>query len=273
MALVGVGDRAAKVAWTDYPETDEWSPEWHAADLSSVTGSNVSAEDPQLEAVCADGAGRVLLLQESPPRAEFVDPEAHCVVASISLVIEGDSKLARSWSDPHCSHGEGAVLLAGGHLLVAKEKHPNVFVEFGPQGSRSTGFAPGSALDEGAAWPIEAGRHRFVALAVWAPNKSLDKVCTDFSDLEIGPDGRLYVLSDQSAAIAQLDTLRPGGGEASLTASWTLDDLDGKPEGLTFAPTGQAIVAMDKRGKSNNLFVLEPAIASAHGESAKNSRS
>jgi hypothetical protein len=40
-------------------------------------------------------------------------------------------------------------------------------------------------------------------------------VCADFSDLEIGPDGRLYLLSDQSASIARLDDLPPEGGKAS----------------------------------------------------------
>jgi hypothetical protein len=269
MSLVGVGDRAAKVAWTYMPTGDDWSPEWQIADISGVAGSDIPKDDPQLEAVCADGAGRVLLLQESPPRAELVDPEARRVVASITLEVEGDGNLARSWTDPEGSRGEGAVLLAGGHLLIAKEKQPNVFVEFGPAGSRSVGFAQGGALGEGAAWPIEPGRHRYVALAVWRPDKLLDEACVDFSDLEIGPDGRLYVLSDQSATIAQIETLEPEGGKASLAKSWKLDDDDAKSEGLTFAATGHAIVAMDKRKKSNNLIVLEPAIAAATASGGK----
>jgi hypothetical protein len=136
-----------------------------------------------------------------------------------------------------------------------------VFVEFGPAGSRSAGFAQGGALAEGATWPIEKGRHRYVALAVWRPDKSLDEACVDFSDLEVGPDGRLYVLSDQSATIANIENLAPEGGKASLANAWRLDDDDAKPEGLTFTATGHAIVAMDKRKKSNNLVVLEPAIA------------
>jgi hypothetical protein len=38
--------------------------------------------DSQIEAVCADGLGRVLLLQETPPRVELIDLEALKVVAS-----------------------------------------------------------------------------------------------------------------------------------------------------------------------------------------------
>jgi hypothetical protein len=201
------------------------------------------------------------LLQESPPRAELIDFEASRVLASIALEIDGDSALARSWSDPDGSRGEGAVLLPDGHLLVAKEKHPNVFIEFGPEGARSHGFSRGRALGDGQPWPVKQGHQRFFALAVWHPDKALDKACADFSDLEVGPDGCLYLLSDKSATIALVANLAPGGGVASLTQSWELDDIDAKPEGLAFTATGHAIVALDKRKKKNNLVMLEPTIA------------
>ena len=261
MSLMAVGDRGTHVAWVDLPAGDDWSDEWRTADVSRLQGSELPKDDPQLEAICADGAGHVLLLQETPARAELVDLEGSCVIASITLDIEGDSELAESWCDEDCSHGEGAVLLRGGHLLVAKEKHPAALVEFGARGARSQGFARGSALAAGAAWPIKRGEHAFVALAVWYPDKALRKACPDFSDLEIGPDGRLYLLSDKSAAIARLEDLAPGDGDAMLAACWELADVGGKPEGLTFSATGQAIIALDKYKKKNNLLVLEPAIA------------
>jgi hypothetical protein len=62
----------------------------------------------------------------------------------------------------------------------------------------------------------------------------LAKTCADFSDLEMGPDGCLYLLSDKSPTIARLDDLFAGGGTASLLDAWHLGDLDGKPEGLAF---------------------------------------
>jgi uncharacterized protein YjiK len=153
------------------------------------------------------------------------------------------------------------VLLPGGHLLVAKEKDPAALVEFGPRGARSRGFRRGSALRAGARWPIAPGAHRYVALAAWWPDKALRKACDDLSDLEVGPDGRLYVLSDKSASIARLDDLAPGGGRAALVASWRLRGLDGKPEGLAFTAKGRAIVALDTRKARDNLVLLDPAIA------------
>ncbi|MGB8550069.1 MAG: hypothetical protein WCD82_17985, partial [Xanthobacteraceae bacterium] len=87
------------------------------------------------------------------------------------------------------------------------------------------------------------------------------KTCADFSDLEIGPDGCLYLLSDKSATIARLDDLPAGGGTAALIDAWRLGDLDGKPEGLAFTAHGRAIVGLDTRKPRRNLVLLEPAVA------------
>ncbi len=103
--------------------------------------------------------------------------------------------------------------------------------------------------------------HRFIALAIWFPDKTLAKTCADFSDLAIGPDGSLYLLSDQSCTIVRLDNLPAGGGTAALLNAWRLDGLDGKPEGLAFTAQGQAVVGLDTRKPRQNLVLLEPAVA------------
>ena len=202
-----------------------------------------------------------MLLQETPARVELIDLKALEAIASIDLVVEGRDEIARSWSDPNGSRGEGVVLLPGGHLLVAKEKKPAVFIEFGPPRSRSRGLVRGGALPEGERWPIKEGHHRFVALAIWCPDKTLARTCADFSDLEIGPDGRLYLLSDKSSTIARLDDLPAGGGTTALIDAWHLGDLDGKPEGLAFTRQGRPIVGLDTRKARRNLVLLEPAVA------------
>src|SRR6516164_4118249 len=219
MFLIAVGDRAAKIAWFSQPRSDADQIEWHTRNIAKLSGSTLPRRDSQIEAVCADGTGRVLLLQETPARVELIDPEAAKVVASIDLVVEGRGEIARAWSDPKGSRGEGVVLLPGGHLLVAKEKSPAAFIEFGPPHSRSRGLVRGGALADGEQWPIKKGNRRFVALAVWLPDKTLAKTCADFSDLEIGPDGYLYLLSDKSSTIARLDDLPAGGGSATWMAS------------------------------------------------------
>jgi len=146
-------------------------------------------------------------------------------------------------------------------LLVAKEKKPAAFIEFGPRHSRSRGLVRGGALAAGERWPIKKGHHDFVALAIWLPDKRLAKTCADFSDLEIGPDGYLYLLSDKSSTVARLDDLAAGGGTAAHLDAWRIGDLDGKPEGLAFTAQGRAIVGLDTRKLRRNLVLLDPAVA------------
>jgi hypothetical protein len=261
MYLIAVGDRLAKIAWFSPPRSNGSQINWHTRNITELSGSTLPKRDPQIEAVCADGVGRILLLQESPPRVELIDPKASKVVASIDLAVEGRSEIAQVWSDPEGSLGEGMALLPAGHLLIAKEKKPAALIEFGPPQSRSRGLVRGGALADGERWPIKKGRHRFVSLAVWFPDKKLAKTCADFSDLAIGPDGCLYLLSDKSSTIARLDDLPAGGGVAALIDAWRLGDLDGKPEGLAFTAQGQAIVGLDTRKPHRNLVLLEPAVA------------
>ena len=260
-SLIAVGDHAAKVAWFSLSRSDEGRISWHTSNIAKLSGSLLPKRDSQIEAVCADGQGRIALLQETPSRVELVDPNACKVVASIDLVVEGRGKLAQAWSDPKGSRGEGMALLSGGHLLIAKEKRPAVFIEFGPPHSRSRGLVRGRALPDGEQWPVKKGHHRYVALATWIPDKKLAKHCADFSDLEIGPDGCLYLLSDQSCTIARLDDLPAGGGTAALLDAWRVEDVDGKPEGLAFTAQGRAVVGLDTRKPRRNLVLLEPAIA------------
>jgi hypothetical protein len=270
MSLIAVGDRVAKIAWFSLSRSDGGRIDWHTSSIAKLSGSELPKHDPQIEAVCADGAGRLLLLQETPPRAELIDLKALEAVALIDLVMEGRDEVAQAWSDPKGSRGEGAVLLPGGHLLVAKEKKPAALIEFGPPHARSRGLACGGALADGERWPIKKGRYRFVALAIWRPDKTLAKTCADFSDLEIGPDGCLYLLSDKSSTIARLDDLPAGGGTAALLDAWRLGDLDGKPEGLAFTAQGRAIVGLDTRKARRNLVLLEPAVAQLRGRGQMN---
>jgi hypothetical protein len=264
--VVAIGDRAAIGAWTAVPDKPGGPLAWQTAPLTGLDGTRIPADDPQIEAVCADGTGRVLLLQESPARVELVDPPAGRVIAGIDLEIPAGHGLAASWADPDGSRGEGAVFLANGHLLVAKEKDPPALIEFGPAGETAAGFRAaatedGAALPAGDPWPVNPGEQSFVLLASWAPDRVLGRACRDLSDLEVGPDGLLYVLSDKSQSVARLGDLDPADPEARAEATWRLPRLDGKPEGLAFTPGGRAMVALDTKEPRRNLVLLDPAIA------------
>jgi hypothetical protein len=264
ISLIAVGDHAAKIAWFSLPHSDDGRIRWRTKNIAKLPGSLLPKRGSQIEAVCADGLGRIVLLQETPPRVELVDARASKIMASIDLAVEGRSKIAQTWSHPKGSRGEGMVLLPAGHLLIAKEKKPAALIEFGPPKSRSQGLRRGGALADGERWPIKMGHHRFVALAIWYPDEKLTKSCADFSDLQIGPDRRLYLLSDKSRTIARLNDLPAGGGAATLLNAWQFGDVDGKPEGLAFTAEGRAIVGLDTRKPRRNLVLLEPAVAPSH---------
>src|SRR3974390_2364971 len=89
MFLVAVGDRAAKIAWFSQPLSDGGQIDWHTSNIAKLPGSKLRKHDSQIEAICADGLGRILLLQETPPRVELIDPKALKVVASLDLAVEG----------------------------------------------------------------------------------------------------------------------------------------------------------------------------------------
>jgi hypothetical protein len=114
MFLIAVGDRVAKIAWFSEPRSDGGRIDWNTSSIAKLSGSMLPKHHPQIEAICADGLGRVLLLQETPPRAELIDPKALKVIASIDLEVEGRGEIARAWSDPKGSRGkERCYYLAG----------------------------------------------------------------------------------------------------------------------------------------------------------------
>ena len=95
------------------------------------------------------------------------------------------------------------------------------------------------------------------------PSVKLQAVCEDFSDLEVGPDRRLYLLSDKSQSIARIGELVVGDDIARADEVWVLPALEGKPEGLALTRNGRAMVALDTKTAKENLVLLEPPIAEA----------
>jgi len=77
------------------------------------------------------------------------------------------------------------------------------------------------------------------------------------SDAAVGPDGRLYVLSDQSHSIARLRW--PLAGDELVTADevFEIAGAPDKPEGLAVLPDGHLLVARDTRKPKGNLLVVE----------------
>ncbi len=263
--LIAIGDRAGVIAWAPVGTATTGGP-WETVLLGSGSGTRIEDGAAQLEAVAADGAGGVLLVQETPNRAEFLDVAQRRVVAEVTLSMPdgpgmaGHRALRESWLDREGSHAEGAVLLRGGRLLVVKEKDPAALVEFGPAGEPALGFGPGRWLGPDEAWAVGEGEVDLVALAAWYPDESLATACPDLSDADVGTGG-LVVLSDQGSAFALVAAHDPAGdpfaGEFSAVVVVRVRGLADKPEGLVVLPDGDVLIACDLRsGGSPNLFLV-----------------
>lgn len=240
LEVLAVGDADAKLALA---RTD---------DLSFVVKDAPARGQSQWEAVAVDGTGRVFALRENPGSILVFDARLAELEAEISLHVSGGR-----WADEN-SRGEGLVLLKNGHVLVLKEKDPLAIVEFGLEEDAAGGYRPGSAVAMGDAYPLPRhGRRRFVALKEWEIGKSSSDLARDGSELAVGPDGRLYLLSDQSRTLSLLEAdLRPDEDRFKFDVTWRLPKGLDKPEGLAILPDGRPVVAVDGREGSDAVFVL-----------------
>lgn len=145
------------------------------------------------------------------------------------------------------------VLTGNGHLLVVKEKNPAALIEFGPSGHAPLGWRRGGAV----AGPPR-GETTYTALATWWLDTTLAKRLPDISDATVGPDGCLYLLSDQGSSIARLpDLIDPCCDTVGAVATWRIAGSPEKAEGLVILDDGTPLVALDTKSPGKNLLRLE----------------
>lgn len=253
MGLYAIGDSSFDVARIRI------DPETGAADMGVIALGGISSEPSQWEAIAADGEASVCMLAETANQLTCFSRDFHRMVGRLTLDPAGVEGLDALWRQTRNSRGEGMVLLKRGHLLVLKEKKPSLLVEFAPPGEAPLGFGPETLLPAGEPFEVaEAGR--LVAVKVWRFSNKLAELAKDASDLAVGPDGRLYMLSDQSAVLIRLERrLNPTEEKVSPKAWWRLPEAIEKPEGLVIDARMRPWVASDiPRANRPNLFLLGP---------------
>jgi len=249
--LVAVGDRGPGVALA--PLDTGRMTGWDVIDVSQLPRPEGAPSFEQAEAVAADGDQQALILIEDPALLLVLDTLNRRLTHAYALDGGQHEGLADTWRDDPSSRGEGMVLLRDGHVLVLKEKRPAGLLEFGPVGDEPRGVSAGTLHVPGQRWDAPAG-DRLVALAWWP----VDDTLADLSDAEIGPDGGLYLLSDQTNAVGRLFLPLTVGAVPEYARVWALDPSIEKAEGLTFLPDGTGLVAVDRRDLGRNLASLPP---------------
>ncbi len=226
--LLAVGDTTSELARApidSFPDAD-WAVE-------RVEGID-DADGSQLEGVAVSPLGRVVLLREDPATLLLLAPGLRSVERSFAYADAGTPEL----DDDAGSGGESLVIAPDGQVLVVREKRP----------VRLVGAV---VADDGLS-----------TFGMWPLDDEASELLEDVSDAALGPDGRLYLLSDQSRRLARLAPgIPPSGYPVGVEGSWRLPKRLDKPEGLTFLPDGRAVVATDTKGKGPNLFILGGPIA------------
>jgi hypothetical protein len=213
----------------------------------------------QWEGVDSDETGRVFVLREVPGTVFVFDPELRDLLCVLALTVEDDPVEERAWEADENALGEGLLLLRNGHLFVVKEDKPRQLLEFGPRGARPEGLHRDLLVADSGRWPAPDGRRvTFHLLAAWdLGGEALERI-GDLSDVAVGPDGRVYLLSDESRCIARLqETVPPEGGTVSVDRIWGLPERLHQPEGLVVAGDGRVLVATDHKERRDNLFLLD----------------
>ena len=246
--VLAVGDREPTIFTA---AVDSWPLQWRGTDLSTL---ELPDGGKQFEAVTPTGATTVLILQEQPARVLQIDLAGPALLGSMLLEVPEGHPLCEAWLGDRSSRGESILLTERGHLLVVKEKDPAAILEFGPPGDQPVGWRRGVA---GVA-PAPADT-TLTVLATWTLNRELRKQLPDISDATVGPDGCIYLLSDQGSAIARVaDDLDPAGGEVAPEAVWRIAGRLENAEGLVILTDGTALVGVDTSSPRRNVLRLGP---------------
>lgn len=245
--LLAVGDHDPVVFTAPL---EPWPLRWQGIDLA---GLGLPDGGTQFEAIQPVGEHTILVLQEQPARVLFIDLAAPALIGCLLLDVPKGHRLRESWLGDRSSRGESLVLADRGHLLIVKEKNPAAILEFGPAGDEPVGWRRGGPTVAPA-----AGDATLTVLATWWLADELAKQFPDISDATVGPDGRLYLLSDQGSAIARLpDLLDPGGGTVHADALWRIAGSPESAEGLVILNDGTPLVGVDTKSPGRNLLRLK----------------
>lgn len=246
--LLAVGDRDPVVFTA---ALEPWPMRWQGIDLA---GLGLPDGGTQFEAIQPTGEHTVLVLQEQPARVLHIDLAVPSLIGTILLDVPEGHRLRQAWLGDRSSRGESLVLTDRGHLLVVKEKDPSAILEFGPVGDAPVGWHRG-----GPTVAPGSGDVTLTALATWRLADEMAKWLPDISDATVGPDGRLYLLSDQGSAIARLpDALDPRGGTVDAEAIWRIEGSPENAEGLVILDDGTVLVGLDTKSPRRNLLRLNP---------------
>ncbi|HEU4899610.1 MAG TPA: SdiA-regulated domain-containing protein [Actinomycetota bacterium] len=256
--LLAIGDDSHHVLVGDLEPEVPASFARHDLERLLAEAGERSGQSSQWEGIDTDETGRVFVLREVPGTVFVFDPSLRRLEHVLHLTVEDDPGEQEAWDADENALGEGVLLLRNGHLFVVKEEKPRQLLEFGLPGERAQGLHHDLPITDTGRFPTpEAATVTFHMLSAWdLGGEALERV-GDLSDVTVGPDGRIYLLSDESRCIARLQpAVPPESGTVAVDRIWGLPDRLHQPEGLVITPTWDVLVATDHAEQRDNLFLL-----------------
>jgi uncharacterized protein YjiK len=257
--LLAIGDDSHHVLVGDLePEVPASFARHDLEPLLAAAGVRIGRSS-QWEGVDTDETGRVFVLREVPGTVFVFDPALERLLHVLGLTVEDDPDEQRAWEADENALGEGLLLLRNGHLFVVKEEKPRQLLEFGLPGEQAEGLHRDLLIADSGRFPTPGEPTViFHMLSSWdLGGEALERV-GDLSDVAVGPDGRVYLLSDESRCIARLqDRVPPQSGTVAVDRIWHLPDRLHQPEGLVITAAWDVLVATDHAEQRENLFLLD----------------
>jgi hypothetical protein len=212
----------------------------------------------QWEGIDTDASGRVFVLREVPGTVLVFDQALERLLHVFPLTVEDDPAEVEAWEADENALGEGVLLLRNGNLFVVKEDKPRQLLEFGPPGARAEGLRDELPIAHASEFPTPRERRvTFRLLTAWDLGGEAMERIGDLSDVTVGPDGRIYLLSDESRCIARLQpALAPDDRLVEVDRVWPLPERLDQPEGLVITRDWEVLVATDHDEPRENLFLL-----------------
>jgi hypothetical protein len=124
------------------------------------------------------------------------------------------------------------------------------------------GYNPDTFLGYREAFTLPRQSETWVALKAWEFSDRLGELARDASEITLGPDGRVYLLSQKSSTLIRLEkALKPNEGKVNVDHEvyWKLPGGIEKAEGLVIDADMHPWIGIDIKQKDKpNLFRLSP---------------
>jgi hypothetical protein len=267
ISLFAIGDASYEIASFRINRSSEDASS-HVENVAPILGKHTK-DTSQWEAIATDSLDTLCMLSETRSEVSCVDLSLKEVRGTFKLDVSDIRNLERAWQDHPNSRGEGMILMKNGHALVLKEKQPSMLIEFGPKGDSPMGYGPDTFLEHGEAFAMRQSKPQsnpqsniWVALKAWEFSDRLGELARDASEITLGPDGRVYLLSQESSTLIRLEkTLKASEDKITVDhdAYWKLPRGIEKAEGLVIDAEMHPWIGIDiKQKDKTNLFRLSP---------------